>query len=192
MEKANMIPIDFEILLKIILGDEKYLLSEDFEYTSPKEYKAQIISLLDTIDYAIIQTIKFADNCLLDDINDAIIRGKSSLKNELTIEQIATSAISIFVELLFLLIGNIPKNSNSRKHKKIKYTLNDFRTISYIQSNQQKLNLIIFSINNSPENFISEKDRNIIISEFRNLNYNPDKCISWFKKIYPNLYLKFF
>lgn len=68
------------------------------------------------------------------------------LKQQKNINQISIFTIATLSRVLFLLMGRVPENTNSKISKRKKYTLNDLRTLVYIQSDIQKANTIRYAI----------------------------------------------
>lgn len=187
------IPIEFEDLLKEILGYKNYFLPNTFENVSIIEYRKQVEKIMDILQYTISINLIQSDKLLSEELYLDIQMGKIELKNYRTIEQLSTSALATIMRIVFVLIGNVPENVDRRVSKKSKYTLNKLRTIQYVQDNVQKANSVKYAIEHSYlDKYVNGTEKQLIGGKYKELRYDADKYIMWVKENYPSVYLALF
>lgn len=125
MENYNIetpVPLEFEDILKAILGNINYELPNNFEYLSEKDFRECINKLLNVVLYSAECTLTDADNLLKSEISETIMVSVQILKQQKNINQISTFTIATLSRVLFLLMGRVPENTNSKISKRKKYT----------------------------------------------------------------------
>ena len=146
MKKHIEIPIQLSFLFWNIYWEWEY---QSFKDTSSfSNYKNQYIKLIKTIRKSVKDNILISDDYFLEEINNEIEESINDCKKSKDINDLNAEIICFFSNFSFLLLWNRPDNFwfdkiYFSKTKKINsnWKLNDFRSIQYIQTEEQKRNL---------------------------------------------------
>ena len=100
--------------------------------------------------------------------------------------------IITLTNIIFDLLGGIPDYSGRTSlNKKTDFTLNEFRSLNYVQTPYQKVCTILEASKYPP--FSDHHEYEALFQEYiTNFNDNPNGFLNWYKAEYPNNYIKLF
>ncbi len=184
----NKIKLSFfaEDMLRRILGGY-YTNWHGYELTE-KQWKYVLRKLLMKIEIAI------EANIVTDHIHHNRIAFQLGCMKRCLIEEGNTDPENVIalIGLCFELIGDLPDNRH-RKHanKKEYFSLSDKRTVHFLQSIRQKVNIILESAWYEPfKDYYSHGD---LHDKFRlDFGCRPREFVEWYKTEFPKLYTKLF
>lgn len=184
--------IVFSLLIKQLYGNKDYLSVKSFiTATAAKKY---YIKIMRSIRFAIQETIEITDKEhrqeLLKTLNDL----ESCFKSSKTIEQTDQLMITFQSQLIFLLIGNLPYNGQEEQfiNKSDNWKLHSLRQIQYVQTNQQKKNLIFKAVKGKYRDRFGEWGDFMTDVYWRQCANDSDKLIEWLKKNHIDIYTDLF
>ena len=96
--------------------------------------------------------------------------------------------------MIFLLIGQLPNRWKSKKviNRKGNWKLDSYRQIQYIQSSEQKKNLIFKAIQNKYKERFKDWNDFVVNVYWKKCNSNPDELINWLKEEHIDIYCDLF
>jgi hypothetical protein len=178
--------------LQFLYGQRTYSRVKD--YHSPSSLKEHFRKLLKTYKVAIENSVDDLDGFQSRRIYDLIAREEEGLKLRKTFHDLDQSMIAFQSELIFLLLGEMPKNwheKNVTNHAR-NWKLNSKRTLTYRQNDDQRM-LVIFEALSTKEYENRLPDKEELRTKFWiDCKSKPKLFIRWFKKEYPTIYLDLF
>ena len=144
-EKSRKTDIEMSFLIQNLYGDRDYRMFKEYQNISiTKKYYLKIMK---TIRLAVEGNLNYTDKHHFDSIISLLVNCEKRIKLSKSFSTIDQTMIAFQTELIFLLIGSMPKNWNSNRviNKKSSWKLDKYRQITYNQSIIQKRNLIFFS-----------------------------------------------
>ena len=194
--KRNEIIIgpEFNMLLSELYGKQlHYEISIEFN-----EYKKFLLKIIKTIEKSINENLSETDEYHKKIIFDRIefIRNfiQSPQKRKEIFEQ---SIIAQYIEIIFILIGELPNNIGRSLDGEKELTnthnwiLRRHRNIVYTQNYSQKRNLI-FDYYSLAVNCNSKIKKSYLNQKYIECNQNDRLFINWFKKEHPSEYICIF
>lgn len=188
--RRTNIKLDFH--LHSIYGNKAYKEIKDWHNVST--LKKYLTKILNTYRVAIESTITHTDNWHKTQIFSLIDKEKESLLSFQTFDEIDQSMITFQSELIFLLIGSMPDNWQSRNvtnHRR-NWKLDGNRKIFYQQDNNQKMNLIFTVVSKGIYNDQLPDLDTLRRIYWRDCKKDPNTFIQWFKDKYPKPYIELF
>ncbi len=128
----------------------------------------------------------FSDNIHIEELEKLLSRYEEKIKTSKKMEELSFQTLKHLYLLIFVILWDFPNNCNKSPQSKNK-NLNNYRTICYNQSLEQKINIIQKEISK----YTNLSDRDIIEKRYE-FWFNSKKFIEWFKKEYPEVYCKLF
>ena len=180
------VDITLTLFFNQIFGENE--LSDFKENATLKDYKSNFCKLIITIKKAFANTVSYTDLPHKKQVNNLIDKEKKNIQKCSSIENIYKSLIMFYPKLCFLILGEIPMNSNKRRVSN--WSLNNFRQIEYKQNRKQKNDLLSYLLksdlieNIEPYKVLIEK-----YSENHDLN---ESFFDWFIRNYPIHYIRIF
>ena len=128
-------------VLENILGRSTYRKLKD--YAELSDWEDALEKLLNAILLSINTTILIADDDWLQDVEKIVVSGKESLRQSKNSADLFASFSATLTKIVFLQIGFIPDRYSSEKVPLVpsNWKLDVFRSVQYIQSNNQKQSL---------------------------------------------------
>ena len=187
MSNLQIMPDEIITLNKSLFGCQ----SKDcrkYERTE-KEWKELLRKYVVEIQKYLNENIE-TDSIHMKRLSDAASSSETSLKEE----NYLPLYIEGLIRLIFTLIGQSPEHDRRKGGRKTKdhYKLDKYRNICYIQDSQQKYHLLHYASHN---HFISVQNMRLVYYDFcKEFSYyeKKKKFINWFKKKYPDDYLRIF
>lgn len=144
---------------------------------------------------AINKSIKMNVTTDLIHYNDILWQCKnveSKLKAAKSINEINIHMIEFQTRVMFLLLGQLPNHWNSRiVNKDIDWKLDVYRSVTFNQSIEQKVNLIL-SLKECHGFSDSLKEVDLVNKYFSECKGDQEAFINWFKYAHTDIYLKLF
>jgi hypothetical protein len=197
MQKENRIPakmhlsLQFENMLSLLFGKENYY--GDIANMGNSEWKKNLLKIVKAIEKSVNQNINYTDEYQKTEFDNLIKQLKSKISLSNSINQTNHDTILGFTKLIFNLLGRFPYNWDKKNtSRKELWKLNEFRTLGYTQNFTQKANLIIHLSEYSNYNEGLPPKRELQKKLYMELKNNEVEFVEWFKKCYPNTYLKIF
>ena len=183
--------VDFGLtmLFNQIYGEEEYYNFK--ESASLVKYKKQFSKLIITIKKSFLDSCKDTDKQHQLEVEKIVDNQLQKIKSNSNLEELYRSMMVFFPRLCFLLIGQIPQNSNSRlKDNRNNWKLTDFRKLEYTQTQEQKFELICSLLKNKD---LEELDTyKVEFEKYQKTKNSNERFIDWFHRTYPEIYMKLF
>ncbi len=188
-----LVPQSFEFLFSHMFGRKPYRdfmgehIVSDWKKHILKAVKAIRKSILANID----TTDEFHKNKLLELCNQATQRIKEAKRKD----QINLSAIECFIRITLELMGGMPYHWEMRVVNRLQdWKLNRHRKLAYLQTPNQKANLILYLTNWPPYcDRFSDKEKGELFHKFRyDFEGDGNRFIEWFKQKHKDIYLELF
>ena len=182
--------IDIENLLSSLFGKVNY--HGDTGIMTTSVWKQRLIKIIGSIEKSILYNVN-SDTFHKDKLNLYCEKAKDEIKKSTNINQLNTETIYCLVKIIFYLLGDMPDNWDLKTTNKINHwKLDEYRTLYYTQSQEQKANLILnLSMNSAYDNILPEYSE-LSKKRFYEFNKNDTKFIEWFKETYPTVYMEIF
>ena len=182
---------EFNMLLSELYGKQLHY-EIGIKFTA---YQKNLLKIIGTIEKAVNENISGTDEyhkeILLNRIKDIKDIVKSTQKRKELFEQ---SIIALLIEIIFILIGELPNNigrsldGDKELTNTHHWILNRYRNIFYTQNYFQKKNLIFYYYSLAV-NSNSKIKKSYLIEKYAECNHNDKLFINWFKKEHPSEYL---
>lgn len=184
--------LSFSYLIACLYGESKGF-REIRKYHNLAAAKKYFLKIIKSIRFAIEETITITDNLHKQELLDTINSSEKFLNNSIDFDSLDQKMISFQSELIFLLIGAMPRYSPSKKiNRRSSWALNGHRQIQYIQDPIHKRNIIFSAVQGKyKERFGSWADFLYDVNHLQCHN-DPDELILWFKKNHPDIYYDLF
>jgi len=185
------IPLSFEHLMSILFGEKNY--HGHVGWVKKSEYKKDLLKIIKYIKKTIevnIESDRYHQNKL-----KSLLDLEKRIKKYKNINDINIEIIEIFTIVIFELIGNLPGHLHCKHPYGDNYwKLGGFRKIIYLQSDSQKVNLIIYIVDVIKKYKIDIPTKYYNLSEFYSFKFksNPVVFLDWFKSEYPEFYCEIF
>ena len=188
----NEILHSISLLFGQLYGEEAYFEMND--YPNFLTYKKQFVKLLNTLKIVIENNVNHADNeykkRLIEVVEVANKKASNSTEGVILFQII----IECQTKIVFMLIGNQPENFSSKKivtNNKHNWKLNKFRTIVYLQTEEQKEKYILDLMKKGKirEDFLKVRD---FLDDFGSRSKRKETLLDFFKRKYPIDYLNIF
>jgi len=176
--------LQFEHFLCDLYGKANY--HGTVGWTSFSSYKKHILKISKSIRSAIDLNVQDIDACHLKSLNNKLENLDLGISESKTFEELGQIVALRLFQIIFLLLGDIPKNwgleiRTNHKH----FSLQRHRRIHFSQTMEQKFNSII---DNAPSNEFSETkySRQMLLNVFGSThNRNFKKFLEWHKDNFP-------
>lgn len=187
MTNLKMIPEKIIVLNKSLFGCQSKD-SQMYERTEI-EWKKLLKKYVIEIQKYLNENID-TDSIHMERLLDAASSSESALKND----EYLPLYIEGLIRLIFTLIGQSPEHYRRKGGRKTKdhYKLDKYRNIIYSQNANQKYQLLYYA---SRYNYISIRNLKLVYYDFcKKFGFHEKKrkFINWFKKKYPNDYLRIY
>ena len=185
------IPLSFEHLMSILFGEKNY--HGHVGWVKKSEYKKDLLKIIKYIKKTIevnIESDRYHQNKL-----KSLLDLEKRIKKYKDINDINIEIIEIFTIVIFELIGNLPGHLHCKHPYGENYwKLGGFRKIIYLQSDSQKVNLIIYIVDVIKKYKIDIPTKYYNLSELYSFKFksNPVVFLDWFKSEYPEFYCEIF
>ena len=185
------IPLSFEHLMSILFGEKNY--HGHVGWVKKSEYKKDLLKIIKYIKKTIevnIESDRYHQNKL-----KSLLDLEKRIKKYKDINDINIEIIEIFTIVIFELIGNLPGHLHCKHPYGDNYwKLGGFRKIIYLQSDSQKVNLIIYIVDVIKKYKIDIPTKYYNLSELYSFKFksNPVVFLDWFKSEYPEFYCEIF
>ena len=185
------IPLSFEHLMSILFGEKNY--HGHVGWVKKSEYKKDLLKIIKYIKKTIevnIESDRYHQNKL-----KSLLDLEKRIKKYKNINDINIEIIEIFTIVIFELIGNLPGHLHCKHPYGDNYwKLGGFRKIIYLQSDSQKVNLIIYIVDVIKKYKIDIPTKYYNLSELYSFKFksNPVVFLDWFKSEYPEFYCEIF
>jgi len=185
------IPLPFEHLMSILFGEKNY--HGHVGWVKKSEYKKDLLKIIKYIKKTIevnIESDRYHQNKL-----KSLLDLEKRIKKYKDINDINIEIIEIFTIVIFELIGNLPGHLHCKHPYRDNYwKLGGFRKIIYLQSDSQKVNLIIYIVDVIKKYKIDIPTKYYNLSELYSFKFksNPVAFLDWFKSEYPEFYCEIF
>lgn len=182
----------FSNLIHNLYGDKDYrLIHTSHNFVDAKKY---FLKIMTSIRFATEETIVIVDNHHKQELTNTIARFEEFIKSSTSFEALDQIMISFQSEMIFMLIGQMPHRWHQEKviNTRNAWKLDDSRQIQYLQTIEQKKNIIFSAVQNKyKETFGSWTDflGNIYYRECHN---DPSELIEWVREKYPDIYSELF
>lgn len=191
MKNEISLDYDFESLLSTLFGKEKNHGIVSAENNT--SWAKHICRIFELIEKSINQNIVFSNNYQKSEISHVLSEVKVKISEKKSINSINQDTITGMSKIIFNLIGKMPDNwerkvINHPNH----WRLDRYRTIYYSQTNRQKANLIMELAKHSDYNFGLPSKQELNHKFYREFKNDEVRFIDWFKKNYPENYIKMF
>ena len=207
-DNTMMLSIDFEHFLADIFGKQHaHQLSGTFDMPLLKK---EYIHIFDSLKKHIRINLDKTDCNHFKELISLCDEAKDEINSAEFIDKVNESAFIFMTKLAFLLMGRMPNNwekkvLNHNNH----YRLDQYRSVTYSQSVEQKVNLVLDSFSEYHEEAMKipvyqqytesshhhppELARYFIEDKlFKEFNKNQYKFIEWFKDNFKNIYMSIF
>ena len=134
--------LGLKAIIEDILGSEAWYALKETNHLPT--WKKQLLRVINAIHTSILASIEIFDEDWLEKINEAVASGKTDVETATDIEEAISSLAAVFVNVSFLQVGFMPMRKGNREKvslRKENWRLNQFRTVMYVQSPQQKESL---------------------------------------------------
>lgn len=191
MPETINVSLQFENMLSLLFGKDNH--HGDVSNMSQRDWKKNILKIINAIERSISQNISFTDNFQKIELDRIIDQLKTKVSRSASIEQTNHDTILALTKIVFNILGRLPYNWDRKNTSRREiWELNDFRTIGYTQNYAQKANLIIHLSEYSDYNEGLPPKRELQRKLYMDLKGNHIEFIEWFKENYPSSYLKIF
>jgi len=184
--------MSFSYLIACLYGESKGL-REIKKYHNLADAKKYFLKIIKGIRYAIEETITVTDEYHKKELLNTITRSEESIVSSESFNSLDQEMISFQSELIFLLIGAMPRWQLKKVMNRRSYwKLNGYRQIQYIQNSNHKKNIIFSAVQGKyKERFDSWSD---FLSDvyYLQCHHDPDELILWFKKNHTDIYSDLF
>ena len=138
--------MSFSYLIACLYGESKGL-REITKYHNLADAKKYFLKIIKGIRFAIEETITVTDNHHKQELLDTINSSEKSIKLSKDFDGLDQKMISFQSELIFLLIGDMPRWSQRKVlNRRSSWQLNESRQIQYIQNSNHKKNIIFGAV----------------------------------------------
>ena len=141
-EYSKYLPL--KSVMEDVFGAEAwYALKESNHIPTWRKYAEK---LLKSIEFSIKDTVEIYDQEWMQEIEDCIHYGLSSLKTSNAIDEIIAVLAGVLANISFLQIGHMPRRKGTREKpsfRKGNWKFNGFRSVVYLQTPEQKENLFL-------------------------------------------------
>ncbi len=191
-ETSRKTNIEMSFLIQNLYGDRDYRIFKEFQNISlAKKYYSKIVK---SLRFVVEENLNYTDKHHFDAVISLLVNYEKRMRSSNGFSTLDQTMIAFQTELIFLLIGSMPRNWKSNRviNRKSKWKLDKYRQITYNQSIIQKKNLIFYVLQNK------YKDRFPVFKDFMSNVYrkecqrDPKKLIDWLKKNHPDIYLNIF
>ena len=191
-EKYRKTEISFSFLIHQLYGGQDYRIIKS--YNDPLSAKKYYLKIIKSIRFSIEETISITDNNHKEELLQTIDRFKTRIKSARTFEQLDQLMITFQSEIIFLLIGFLPNRRRTNKviNSRGNWKLDSYRQIQYIQTNEQKKNLIFKVVQGKYKERFGEWGTFVTKIYSRQCDNKPDKLIEWLRKHHSDIYVDLF
>jgi hypothetical protein len=184
LRKTSM---SISLLMLQLYGQKSY--TEIKNYQDIALVKKHYLKVLNTLLITIEQTIQVVDKNQINTLREIIEFGKSLITQCKEFSEIDQQMITTLAKVSFQLIGNLPYRTAAKNvdNKKVNWEFNSCRQIQYVQTVEQKANLI--------KDVVYRKYLNRFGTWFDFLDFysielkkNPQKLLDYMKEKHPDIY----
>ena len=184
--------MSFSHLIHNLYGGKDYRLIHTNHYFN--DAKRYFLKIIESISYAIEETIKITDNHHKQELLNTIGSAEKSIKSSKSFDSLDQHMISFQSELIFLLIGSMPHRWQQEKvinYRRI-WKLDGCRQIQYVQNSNHKRNIIFGAIQGKYKEKFGSWGKFLYNIYFLQCHNDPDELILWFKENHPEIYYDLF
>lgn len=191
-EKYRKTEISFSFLIHQLYGGQDYRIIKS--YNDPLSAKKYYLKIIKSIRFSIEETISITDNNHKEELLQTIDRFKTRIKSARTFEQLDQLMITFQSEIIFRLIGFLPNRRRTDKviNSRGNWKLDNYRQIQYIQTNEQKKNLIFKAVQGKYKERFGEWVTFVKKIYSRQCDNKSDKLIEWLRKHHSDIYIDLF
>ena len=191
MPEKIHVSLQFENMLSLLFGKDNH--NGDIGNMRNPTWKKNLLKIIKAIEKGISQNVNYTDEYQRVELYNILEQLKSKISASKSINQTNHDTILGFTKIIFNILGRFPYNWDKKNtSKKELWKLNDFRTLGYTQNYTQKANLIIHVSEYANYNEGLPPKRELQKKLYMELKGNDFEFVEWFKKSYPNVYLKIF
>lgn len=192
MDNYTQTNIYLSFLIHQLYGDKDYRSIKGS--LNVKELKKYYLKIWTTIRLSITETITTTDNAHRQELLNSIKRNEETITLAKTFDDLDQIMVTTQTELIFRLIGHLPKNYRAKRvlNKKGGWALNFLRQIQYTQSIEQKKNAIFKAVKEKYEDRFGDWGDFVTNVYYKECNDDPEKLIGWIKQNHPDIYLDLF
>lgn len=181
--------LQFENFLSDLYGKSNY--HGTVGWTSFSSYKKHLLKITKSLKSAIDLNVQDIDAAHQNSLNNKLEMINHDISKAKSFEELGQFVVLRLFQLIFLLLGDIPKNWElQKKTNHTHFSLQRHRGIHFSQTLEQKFNSII---DNAPINELSQSkySRQMLLNEFvSSHNRNMKKFLEWHKHNFPETHLK--
>ena len=190
MDNMRKTKLSLSMLFLKLYGDKTY--REIKDYHSISIYRKHLLKLVKSINFAIEMNLEYTDNFHRTQLHELIESITEDIKSSKSLEALDQHFIAFETELIFTLIGLMPRTIKSIENRKNYWQLDCHRKIMYIQNSEQKKHVIYSIIHNE-----KYKGKLPNFEELQEVYHykckaDPKILINWFRKTYPKIYAEVF
>ncbi len=139
------------------------------------------------------ETITITDNHHKQELLDTINSSEKSIELLKDFDSLDQKMISFQSELIFLLIGYMPRWSQQKVlNRRSSWKLNGCRQIQYVQNSNHKKNIIFGAVQSKCGDKYGHWSNFLYDIYCKQCHNDPDELILWFKKNHPDIYYDIF
>jgi hypothetical protein len=185
-----IVPLSFEYTMRNLFGPHY------FQYVgtvTSKKWRTDLAKIVRYLKISIVETVD-TDTLHRSTLLELCETFERSSKNFESVNRANAEMIQLLVKVSFALVGRFPDNMSSKNpYVRKSWKLDSQRTVTYLQSADQKVNVLLDQIDARKHYKIQHNDRSslheILIFDF---DSDRKKLIAWFKNAYPEIYCKVF
>jgi hypothetical protein len=190
--KYRKTDILFSLLIKRLYGNKDYMnIKSSNNVPDAKKYYIKIIC---SIRFAIVETITITDKEHRQELLETLNSFEKGIRSSKTFDEIDQLMITLQSEVIFLLIGNLPNRVMEQKviNRQAIWKLNNIRQIQYIQTNEQKRNLIFKAVKGKYSERFGEYGNFKTEIFIMKCHANSEELIEWLKINHVDIYTELF
>ncbi len=156
--------------------------------------KKHYLKIMKSMRYAVEETIYSTDKTHSRKIEQVLCDYESLLKKCRMHHEVDQVMIAFQTELFFKLLGDFTERSseNDVVNSQDKWRLNHYRQIQFVQTKEQKRNIIFSVIQEKYRDRFDDWENFIIDIYLQKCNKDPDRFIDWLAENHPDIYTSIF
>jgi hypothetical protein len=187
-ENYRQTEMSFSMLIHNLYGDKEYrLIHTSHDFNDAKNY---FLKMIKSIRFAIEETITITDETHKRELLDRLSESEKLIKSSNSFDSLDQRMIAIQSELIFVLIGAMPHQSQKEKviNNRNSWKLDDYRQIQYTQNISQKEHLLRNAIQGKYKDRFGSWNEFLDNIYYKQCHYNPTELIAWIKTNHPDIY----
>lgn len=156
--------------------------------------KKYYLKIIKSIKFSIEETITVTDRNHKTELSQIIDTYEKHLKSSKSFNVLDQLMIAFQSELIFLLIGLVPSRGQSKQviNKRDMWKLDGYRKIQYVQTPEQKKNLIFRAVQGKFQKRFGDWGDFVTKIYWRECQNKPENLIEWLKINHIDIYLELF